>query len=163
MTIVDLLGRELFGFFNNAVGEHQPYTVPNAGIWGPKVMLINDVAGSGGDILPYMFRLRKIGPLVGTRTWGGLVGIWDVPPLMDGGFLAVPRGGFYNLQGEWDVENKGVEPDFVVEQEPAAVNQGHDSQLEKAVEVALDLLKTQKVKILPQPPDPVRVQRAVRR
>jgi tricorn protease len=161
--IVDLLGRELLGFFNNAAGEHQPFTVPNAGIWGPKVMLINDAAGSGGDMLPYMFRAKKIGPLVGTRTWGGLVGIWGVPPLMDGGFLAVPRGGFYNLQGEWDVENKGVEPDFAVEQEPAAVSQGHDPQLEKAVEVALDLLKTQEVKILPQPPDPVRVQRAVRR
>ncbi len=159
--IIDLLGRDLLGFFNNAAGEHQPFTLPNAGIWGPKVMIINEAAGSGGDLLPYMFRLRKIGPLVGTRTWGGLVGIWDVPSLIDGGFIAVPRGGFYNLQGEWDVENKGVEPDIVVEQEPAAVNQGHDPQLEKAVEVALDLLKTQKVNILPQPPDPVRVQRAV--
>jgi tricorn protease len=82
---------------------------------------------------------------------------------MDGGYLAVPRGGFYNLQGEWDVENKGVEPDFVVEQEPAAVHQGHDPQLEKAVDIALDLLKKEPVRILPQPPDPVRVKRAVRR
>jgi tricorn protease len=161
--IIDLLGRDLLGFFNNAAGDHQPFTLPNAGIWGPKVMIINDAAGSGGDLLPYMFRLRKIGPLVGTRTWGGLVGIWDVPRLLDGGYLTVPRGGFYNLQGEWDVENKGVEPDITVEQEPVAVSQGHDPQLEKAVEVALDLLKTQEVKILPQPPDPIRVQRAEKR
>jgi tricorn protease len=160
--IIDLLGRDLLGFFNNANGSHQPFTVPNAGIWGPKVMLINDAAGSGGDLLPYMFRLKKIGPLVGTRTWGGLVGIWDVPPLMDSGFLAVPRGGFYNLQGRWDVENKGVAPDIMVEQEPAAVSQGRDPQLEKAVEIALGLLKTQAVNILPQPPDPVRVRRPVR-
>jgi tricorn protease len=158
--IIDLLGRELLGFFNNAVGEHQPFTLPNAGIWGPKVMIINDAAGSGGDLLPYMFRQKKIGPLIGTRTWGGLVGIWDVPSLIDGGYLTVPRGGFYNLHGEWDVENKGIEPDITVEQEPAAVSKGHDPQLEKAVEVALDLLKTQEVKILPQPPDPVRVRRA---
>ncbi|WP_417914670.1 S41 family peptidase [Candidatus Electronema sp. JM] len=158
--IIDLLGRELLGFFNNAAGEHQPFTLPNAGIWGPKVMIINDASGSGGDLLPYMFRAKKIGPLVGTRTWGGLVGIWDMPPLMDGGYLTVPRGGFYNLKGEWDVENKGVEPDIVVEQEPAAVSKGHDPQLEKAVAVALDLLKSEEVKMLPQPADPVRVRRA---
>jgi tricorn protease len=157
--IIDLLGRELLGFFNNAVGGQQPYTLPNAGIWGPKVMIINESAGSGGDLLPYMFRAKKIGPLVGTRTWGGLVGIWDTPPLVDGGYLTVPRGGFYNLNGEWDVENKGVEPDIVVEQEPAAVSKGHDPQLEKAVETALELLKTQETRIQPQPPDPVRARR----
>ncbi|MGR0481204.1 MAG: S41 family peptidase [Candidatus Electronema sp. V4] len=159
--IIDLLGRELLGFFNNAAGDKQPYTLPNAGIWGPKVMIINESAGSGGDLLPYMFRAKKIGPLVGTRTWGGLVGIWDTPQLVDGGYLTVPRGGFYNLKGEWDVENKGVEPDIVVEQEPAAVSKGHDPQLEKAVEVALELLKTQETRIPPQPPDPVRARQAV--
>jgi tricorn protease len=72
-------------------------------------MIINDAAGSGGDMLPYMFRLKKIGPLVGTRTWGGLVGIWDVPALVDGGYITAPRGGFYNLNGEWDIENEGVD------------------------------------------------------
>uniref|UniRef100_UPI004055C18F S41 family peptidase n=1 Tax=Candidatus Electronema sp. TaxID=2698783 RepID=UPI004055C18F len=159
--IIDILSRELLGFFNNAAGDKQPYTLPNAGIWGPKVMIINESAGSGGDLLPYMFRAKKIGPLIGTRTWGGLVGIWDTPPLVDGGYLTVPRGGFYNLKGEWDVENKGVEPDIVVEQEPAAVSKGHDPQLEKAVEVALELLKTQETRIPPQPPDPVRARQAV--
>lgn len=156
---VELLSRELLGYFNNPLGDKQPFTAPNAAIWGPKVMIINDAAGSGGDMLPYMFRLKKIGPLIGTRTWGGLVGIWDVPGLLDGGYITAPRGGFYNLDGEWDVENEGVSPDVEVEMEPKLVNQGHDPQLERAVEEALKLLKTQEVKLLPQPPDPVRVKR----
>ncbi|MFC1526217.1 PDZ domain-containing protein [Candidatus Latescibacterota bacterium] len=157
--VVDLLSRELMGFFSNPLGERQPWTAPNAAIWGPKVMIINEASGSGGDMLPYMFRLKEIGPLVGTRTWGGLVGIWDVPPLVDGGRITAPRGGFYDLDGEWAVENEGVPPDIEVEQTPRLVHQGHDPQLEKAVEVALELLKEQAVEVLPQPPDPVRVRR----
>ena len=157
--IVDLMARPLMGYFNNPLGEKKPFTLPAAGLWGPKVMIINDAAGSGGDLLPYMFRLRGIGPLVGTRTWGGLVGIWDVPQLIDGGFMTAPRGGFYDLAGEWRVENEGVAPDVEVEQLPAAVAAGHDPQLEKAVEVALALLATNPVELKPQPPDPVRVRR----
>ncbi len=157
--IVDLLSRELLGYFNNPIGDRLPFTAPNAAIWGPKVMIINDAAGSGGDMLPFMFRLKGIGPLVGTRTWGGLVGIWDVPRLIDGGFITAPRGGFYNLDGEWDVENEGVAPDIEVEQEPKLVNAGHDPQLEAAVRAALELLEIEEVDILPQPPDPVRVRR----
>ncbi len=157
--IVDLLARDLLGYFNNPVGDRQPFTVPNAAIWGPKVMLINEMSGSGGDMLPYMFQKREIGPLIGTRTWGGLVGIWDVPNLIDGGFITSPRGGFYNTEGEWAVENEGVAPDIEVEQLPKLVNTGHDPQLEKAVEVALELLKTQGIELLPQPPDPVRTRR----
>ncbi|HJW30930.1 MAG TPA: PDZ domain-containing protein, partial [Saprospiraceae bacterium] len=157
--IVDLLSRDLLGYFNNPIGTRQPFTAPNAGIWGPKVMIINEMAGSGGDMLPYMFKLRKIGPLVGTKTWGGLVGIWDVPGLIDGGYITAPRGGFYNLAGDWDVENKGVTPDILVEQDAKSVIEGHDPQLEKAVETAMDLLKTQEVNLLPQPADPIRVMR----
>ena len=157
--IVDLMARDLLGYFNNPLADRQPFTAPNAAIWGPKVMVINDAAGSGGDMLPYMFRLRQIGPLVGTRTWGGLVGIWDVPDLVDGGYITAPRGGFYNRAGEWDVEGKGVAPDVEVEMEPQLVAAGHDPQLEKAVEVALALLPEKGVKLLPQPPDPVRVAR----
>jgi tricorn protease len=157
--IVDLLARDLMGYFNNPIGDKQAFTAPNAGIFGPKVMLINEMAGSGGDMLPYMFQKRKIGPLVGTKTWGGLVGIWDVPALIDGGTITAPRGGFYNVDGKWDIENIGVSPDITIEQEPKLVNEGHDPQLEKAVEVALDLLKTQSTKLLPQPADPIRVLR----
>ncbi|MHC4429470.1 MAG: PDZ domain-containing protein, partial [Planctomycetota bacterium] len=157
--MIDLMARPIMGYFNNPVGEKKPFSNPNAGIWGPKVMIINDAAGSGGDLLPYMFRLRGIGPLVGTRTWGGLVGIWDVPPLIDGGAITAPRGGFFDLEGEWAVENEGVPPDIEVEQLPAEVIAGHDPQLEKAVEVALDLLERHPVKLKEQPPDPVRVKR----
>jgi tricorn protease len=122
-------------------------------------MIINESSGSGGDMLPYMFRKKGIGPLVGTKTWGGLVGIWDVPPLIDGGFITAPRGGFYNVKGEWEVENEGVPPDVEVEQLPGLVSAGHDPQLEKAVEIALEMLKTEGVELLPQPTDPVRVRR----
>lgn len=158
--IIDLLSRDLLGYFNNPIGKRQPFTAPNAAIWGPKVMIINDAAGSGGDMLPYMFRMKKIGPLIGTRTWGGLVGIWDVPRLIDGGYITAPRGGFYNIKGEWDVENKGIAPDIRVEQTPELVQQGHDPQLETAVKTAMELLKTKAVKILSQPADPVKVKRA---
>lgn len=157
--VIDYLSRQLFGYFNNPVGDKQPFTAPNAAIWGPKVMIINEMAGSGGDMLPYMFRAAEIGPLVGTRTWGGLVGIWDVPSLIDGGRITAPRGGFYDTEGRWSVENEGVAPDIEVEQDPKLVAAGHDPQLEKAIEVALELLETEGVELLPQPPDPVRVKR----
>jgi tricorn protease len=157
--IVDLLSRDLLGYFNNPIGERQPFTAPNGGIFGPKVMIVNEMAGSGGDMLPFMFKMRKIGPIVGKTTWGGLVGIWDVPGLIDGGGITAPRGGFYNVDGEWDVENEGVSPDIFVIQDPKAVIEGHDPQLEKAVNVALELLKTQEVKLIPQPKDPIRVYR----
>jgi len=111
-------------------------------------------------MLPYMFRMKKIGPLVGTRTWGGLVGIWDVPRLIDGGYITAPRGGFYDVNGKWDVENIGIAPDILVEQTPELVNKGHDPQLEKAIEIAMKLLKEKEVKILSQPADPIRVKRA---
>ncbi|MBK8877371.1 MAG: PD40 domain-containing protein [Haliscomenobacter sp.] len=157
--VIEVLSRTLFGYFNNPVGDKQPTLSQDAAIYGPKVMLINEMAGSGGDMLPYMFRFKKIGPLVGTKTWGGLVGIWDVPGLIDGGGITAPRGGFYNVQGEWDVENKGVAPDIEVKMTPKIVNQKRDPQLEKAVETAMELLKTQEVKLIPQPADPVRVKR----
>ena len=98
-------------------------------------------------------------PLVGTRTWGGLVGIWDVPPLMDGGSITAPRGGFYNLKGEWDVENVGVAPDVPVEQTAKDVAAERDPQLERAVQEALKLLEIHTVEILAEPAPPVRAKR----
>lgn len=158
--MVDIMGRRLTGYFNNPVEDHQPFTNPGAGIWGPKVMIVNEAAGSGGDLLPYMFRELEIGPLIGTRTWGGLVGIWDVPPLIDGGLITAPRGGFYNLDGEWDVENVGVAPDIEVEQTAKDVIAGRDPQLERAVEEALRRLDSGgAVAILPEPDAPVRARR----
>ena len=83
--IIDVLQRDFDGYFNNVAGDRVPFTSPSAGIWGPKVMIINEMAGSGGDLMPYMFRCRKIGPLVGKRTWGGLVHTADTPAFIDGG------------------------------------------------------------------------------
>ena len=158
--IVDYMDRDLQGYFNNNVGDKQPFPVPNAALFGPKVMIVNERAGSGGDMLPYLFKQREIGPLVGTKTWGGLVGWGNQPALIDGGFVAAPWVGFFNLDGEWDVENIGVAPDIVVEEDPRLAAEGRDAQLERAVEVALELLETQAVELLPQPPDPIRVRRA---
>jgi len=158
--MVDIMSRELHGFFNNPIGDKTPFTSPGAGIWGPKVMIINESAGSGGDYLPYMFRQMDIGPLVGRKTWGGLVGIWDTPPLVDGGYITAPRGGFYNLEGEWAVENEGVAPDIRVEYTPKEVLNGVDPQLQRAVEEAMKLLEQRDKKIIPQPKDPDRTKRA---
>ncbi|MEE9461832.1 MAG: S41 family peptidase [Bacteroidales bacterium] len=149
--------RELVGYFNNSIGDKQPFTSPGAGIFGPKVMIVNETAGSGGDYLPYSFQKKKIGPLVGTKTWGGLVGWGGAPPLVDGGYMGAPRWGFFNTDGEWDVENIGVTPDVIVEQEPRLVITGKDPQLEKAIEIAMEMLKTDGVELKPQPADPVRV------
>ena len=81
--IIDILQRDFDGYFNNVAGDRYPFTSPAAGIWGPKVMIINEMAGSGGDLMPYMFKRRKIGMLVGKRTWGGLVHTADTPTFVD--------------------------------------------------------------------------------
>jgi tricorn protease len=112
---------------------------PIAGIHGPKVMLIDETAGSGGDLLPWMFRKFQLGPLVGKRTWGGLVGILGFPVLMDGGTITAPNLAFWTEEG-FGVENEGVPPDVEVEQTPADVIAGRDPQLEKAIELALAAL-----------------------
>nr|WP_256489253.1 PDZ domain-containing protein [Pleionea sp. CnH1-48] len=155
--IIDILRRERNGYFNNNLRHKQPLSSPGAGIWGPKVMLINEVSGSGGDILPYMFRFYKLGPLVGKTTWGGLVGIWGVPRLMNGGSITAPRSGFYNLQGEWKIENEGVVPDIDVDQLAKYSVKGVDHQLEVAVKVALEALERAPVVTKEQPKAPIRV------
>ena len=157
--MVDIMNRELHGFFNSKAGDRKPFTTPGAGIWGPKVMVMNERAGSGGDLLPFLFRKMDIGPLVGTTTWGGLVGTWDTPPFVDGGFFVAPRGGFYNLDGEWAVEGVGIEPDIHVMQTPKEVIEGHDPQLERAVEEAMRMLENYENPIVPTPEDPVRWKR----
>ena len=101
-----------------------------------------------------MFRQMEIGPLIGTKTWGGLVGTWDTPRFIDNGRMVAPRGGFYNVDGEWDVEGLGVAPDILVEQSPKLVIDGKDPQLEKAIQTALELLKTKGVILKSEPPAP---------
>ena len=136
--IVNELNRTLMGYF--ATRDGKPSTSPTAGIFGPKVMIINESAGSGGDALPFMFKQRKLGPLVGTRTWGGLVGTTGVPGTIDGGGITAPNLAFYDLSGRWSVENEGIKPDIEVEYSAAEVIKGHDPQLERAVAEALRLL-----------------------
>lgn len=157
--IVEVLNRRLTGYFNSRAADRRPFTQPMAGLWGPKVMIINERAGSGGDLLPYLFRFHGIGPLVGTRTWGGLVGTWDTPPLVDGGRFVAPRGGFFDVEGRWAVEGEGVAPDIEVRNDPKEVAAGRDPQLEAAVAEALRLLETQRVELKPEPPAPVRWRR----
>jgi tricorn protease len=153
--IVDVLGRTFDGYFNNVAGDRYPFTSPAAGIWGPKVMIVNEMAGSGGDLMPYMFRYRKLGPLVGKRTWGGLVHTADTPGFVDGGSMIAPRGGFFTRDGKWAVENEGVAPDIDVENWPKDVIAGRDPQLERAVAEALKLLEANPVdRMATEPPPP---------
>lgn len=154
--MIDIMARPLYGYFNSAANDNRPWTTPMAGIWGPKVMIINERAGSGGDLLPYMFHKAKIGPLVGTRTWGGLVGTWDTPPFIDGGRMVAPRGGFYDTDGNWAIEGVGISPDIEVIQEPKLVLQGIDPQLVRAVETAMELLKGNEFQLKPEPAAPIR-------
>jgi len=156
--MVDIMSRQLHGYFNQRLGDrYNAVTAPAAAIWGPKVLLINEMSGSGGDMFPYMFREMHIGPLIGTKTWGGLVGWGGEPPFIDGGYISAPSTGFYNPDGQWDVEDVGVAPDIEVEEDPAAQLAGHDNQLERGVAEALRLLQENPMRLKPQPPAPDRV------
>ncbi len=157
--MIDIMSRELFGYFNSRSESKRPWTTPIAGIWGPKVMLINENAGSGGDLLPYMFHAKQIGPLVGTRTWGGLVGTWDTPFFIDGGKMVAPRGGFFDVDGNWAVEGEGISPDIEVIQEPKLILEGKDPQLEKGVQEAMRLLEKEEFRLKPEPAAPKRWKR----
>jgi tricorn protease len=148
--IVNELDRKVMGYFAQRTAKPSPS--PVAGLYGPKVMIINESAGSGGDALPYYFKLRQIGPLVGTRTWGALVGTLGLPPTIDGGAITAPSLAFYDLQGRWAVENEGVAPDIEVEYDPASVMNGRDPQLERAVQEALKLLQQSPPLRVPRPP-----------
>ncbi len=130
------------------------YTDPQEAIFGPKVMLINQFAGSGGDALPWYFRKAHLGTLVGVRTWGGLVGIGGYPVLMDGGTVTAPRWAIAGLRGHWDVEDHGIAPDVTVWQNPALMRNGADPQLEAAVKIALQQLAAHPVPTFKAPPYP---------
>jgi len=150
--VIDVLSRPLEGFWSPRYGNI--YRTPAASIFGPKVMIINEFAGSGGDCMPWMFHYNKVGTLVGKRTWGGLVGVGSYPPLMDGGNVTAPSFGFFNAEGQWDVENKGQAPDVEVDMDPQSVRDGHDPQLERAVKVALDQMKDHPVPVPHRPTYP---------
>lgn len=154
--IVDALARPQFG--NIAMRDGAVSTLPIDAIHGPKIMLINESAGSGGDALPYQFKHLKAGTLVGTRTWGGLVGPTTASPAaLDGGGITAPNAAFYDVLGRWSVENEGVAPDIEVRNAPAAVIAGRDPQLERAVDEAMKQLRSNPLRRAPKPAPPDRV------
>jgi tricorn protease len=138
--VIDYLSRRLMFFWKVRYGEDS--VEPQEAIFGPKVMIINEMVASGGDALAWMFRKQGIGPLVGTRTWGGLISATYVAEdLLDGGVVSTPNFAPYSSNGRWEVENSGVAPDIEVEEDPHAWREGHDPQLEKAVALELGLIK----------------------
>jgi tricorn protease len=134
--------------------DGKPVHDPQGAIFGPKAMIVNQSAGSGGDAMPWYFRKAGLGTLVGTRTWGGLVGIGGYPTLIDGGFVTAPRYAIYGLDGDWEVEGHGIPPDVQVEELPKDVAAGHDAQLERAVAIVLQQLKEHPVPVSPIPAYP---------
>lgn len=152
--VIDYLKRPLLSYWYAREGAD--IRDPLEAIYGPKVLITNEESASGGDLLPWMFRRSDIGPIVGKRTWGGLVGFYTSPrDLIDGSLLIEPNLAIFTDRG-WIVENRGVEPDFDVEDDPHAERNGHDPQLEKAIEVAMQALKKNPPPALPSshPPYP---------
>jgi len=150
--VIDVLSRKPMAITVPRGGK--PSIDPPLAIYGPKVMVINQFAGSGGDAMPWYFRKAGLGPLVGMRTWGGLVGIGGYPVLMDGGSVTAPRIAIGGLHGQWEVEGHGISPDIEVFQDPKLVREGHDPQLEAAVAKALELLREHPVPEYHAPPYP---------
>jgi tricorn protease len=143
--IIEHLKRTMMSLVATRDGEDE--VQPQGAIFGPKVMIINEFAGSGGDAMPNYFRRAGVGKLIGKRTWGGLVGRAGAPPLMDGGFVTAPSSAVWGPSGEWDAENVGIPPDIEVEHDPALVRQGKDPQLDRAIaEVLAELKKNPVVK-----------------
>lgn len=150
--IIERFKRKMMSLVATRDGEDE--VQPQGAIFGPKVMLINEFAGSGGDAMPWYFKRAKIGPLVGKRTWGGLVGRAGSPSLMDGGVVTAPSSGVWSPEGKWIAENIGVIPDVEVEQDPALVRQGKDPQLDTAIMIVLDELAKNPLHKPKRPPYP---------
>ncbi|MDM4765144.1 S41 family peptidase [Pelomonas sp. SE-A7] len=150
--VTELLNRPYLASWKDRDGL--VFDTPGGAIYGPKAMLIDQDAGSGGDFMPYSFKRVGLGPLIGKRTWGGLIGISINPNLIDGGSLVVPYFRFYTPEGEWRIENEGVAPDIDVELDPGAVNRGQDPQLDAAIANVLERLKTWKPIQRHTPPAP---------
>ena len=154
--ILDVLSRKYLSGWKDRDGL--VFNTPAGAIYGPKAMLIDQDAGSGGDYLPYTFHALGLGKVIGTRTWGGLIGINANPTLIDGGTLTVPFFRMYTPAGEWHVENEGVSPDQEVQLDPAAVNAGNDNQLDAAITEVMEQLKAARtLPLKAAPPYPTQV------
>jgi tricorn protease len=153
--IIERLRREMV--LTDIARNGTPQTNPGAMIVGPKVLLADEFSASDGDLVTWRFKAHKIGPVVGKRTWGGVVGIRGTLPLLDGGVLNKPEFSRYDVAGKaWVIEGVGVEPDIYVDNDPAKEYAGEDQQLDKAISVILDLLKKQPGKLAPVPPYPIK-------
>jgi tricorn protease len=151
---IDILRRPLIAYWAMRYGDDMKTP---ASIQGPRAMIIDETAGSGGDLLPWMFHKFGMGPLIGQATWGGLVGTLGFPILMDGGAVTAPNLAIWTPDKGWVVENEGVPPDIEVEQTPADVIAGRDPQLEKAIEVVMAALAKSPSPKPKRPPYPVKV------
>jgi tricorn protease len=154
---IERLRRELLSVDYSRNSEY-PSTYPATVFHGNMVCLLNQTSASDGDIFPAMFRKAGLGPLIGKRSWGGVVGISGRGPLIDGGTVYVPEYGFINTEGEWDIENYGVEPDIEVDNDPKSVIEGRDPQLERAIAEVMKMIKANPKKIPPRPKDPIKTQ-----
>ena len=153
--IIERLRRELV--LVDIARNGAPNANPGAMVLGPKVLLADEFSASDGDLVTYRFKTYKMGPVVGKRTWGGVVGIRGALPMLDGGILNRPEFSRYDVAGKnWAIEGVGVEPDIVVDNDPAKEYAGEDQQLDKAIAVILDLLKKNPVKLPPPPPLPIK-------
>ncbi|WP_462253700.1 S41 family peptidase [Ekhidna sp.] len=146
---IEMLDRKPLAYW--AVRDGETWSWPPAGNFGPKAMLINGWSGSGGDAFPDYFRKAGLGPLIGSRTWGGLIGISGVPSLIDGGSVTVPTFRMYDPNGEWFKEGHGVDPDIEVKENPGQLAQGNDAQLQRAIDYINEQLENYNGK--PAPPE----------
>ncbi|MEQ9096597.1 MAG: S41 family peptidase [Phycisphaerales bacterium] len=151
---IELLNRPRTNYWYRRDGKDWPW--PYDSHQGPKAMLINGSAGSGGDMFPWLFKHNDLGPLIGRRTWGGLVGISGVPPLIDGGYTAVPNFGFYRADGTWGIEGHGVDPDIDVMDDPTKLAGGEDPQIDAAVDYLLEAIEREGYQPPQRPEEPDR-------
>jgi tricorn protease len=153
--LIERLDSKLLGTGFGRIDDY-PETYPQTVFHGPKVCLLNETSASDGDIFPYMFRQAGLGPLIGKRSWGGVVGIGGRGPLVDGGRVFVPEAGSNAVDGSWVIEGHGVDPDIVVENDPKSVIEGRDPQLERGVAEVLKAMAATPLKLPARPPDPVK-------
>ncbi len=151
---VELLNRPVANYW--AVRDGQDWQWPQVAHQGPKVMLVNEWSGSGGDAFPFYFKRAGLGPVIGTRTCGWLIGFSGVPALVDGGNVTVPTFSIYSTEGEWIIENEGVTPDITVVDDPGLMAQGRDPQLERAIQETMKMLEANPPKRPKRPPYPNR-------
>ncbi len=154
--LIERLRRKLLGVNYGSTRDDHPGTYPSVVFTGPMVCLLNETSASDGDIFPYMFRKAGLGPLIGKRSWGGVVGISGRGPLIDGGDASVPLSGLATPEGQYAIEGHGVDPDIVVENDPVSMAAGRDPQLERAIAEVTKLMQTHPAKLPARPPDPVK-------